>query len=744
MRKVFSHIILGLVIAVLASSCVTLQPTASRISNPDYNQRVEISNPQFKKKHSILGITFDVSMPIAGAVGGYFLDPFVWQTSSGQKSMPAGGAVLGAIVGTGLTYANHAISKYGSSSTARNRQAWVDKAYGYDYTILESSGDFLRIINDDAESAFTVKTLSDARDFAYAFPNSLYSEQVVSQSISKLGRDDLPEVLQLFPQTIHAQELKDRYINESRTYKDLVSALKMYPKPDSEVENLFVNLVRTPLDGVDFHQRYPSSSNAKQVVINAFRTSSKPEDVRALANAYGPVFNLSQSDLSKASDGIKKNYYIGLRDMTNYANMKQLDSFNEKYSWLTFKNKRREIVSKAWALADRLYPKGKDVIAQAGSIVGKAYAKKVGLDGGYFNGFVNDMLKQQFTNVKVLSTKTLSSTSEDFERWKKATYTAGVVKTSGNLQFLVYGEVKNESKFDFPVSMRVHSNVVQVQKIESENIGGMVLNVLGALTGAPTQHTELLGSLSSKEFIIPCAISGQTMPYAILIEFEDKVFNGYSAGMNVLDLVKVSSQIKLQDVNVKVEMNDKNATDQQLKEQNEWLKMAINGLPDAKIIDWWRNKEYKQETWDAEWSRILRESKNRTYSSNSTSRDRDEDNDDDDEEDDSDDDREQQKEAPIDIESIGMPEYEWTSDWKSSSITPHLDETIGIKESDNWFSRDIRFADSEVGKAWIGRSPDHKVYTITSGTEYNSLDNAIIAQYVFFKYGKKRETGRVW
>lgn len=609
MRKVFSHIILGLVVAVLASSCVTLQPTASHISNPDYNQRVEVNNPKFKKKHSALGITFDVSMPIAGAVGGYFLDPFAWQTSSGQKSIPAAGAVLGAVVGTGLTYANHAISKYGSSSPAGSQLSWVYKAYGYNYTILESSRDYLRIINKNAEKNYTVKNLSDVKDFAYAFPNSLYSDEVVGQTVKSLSRSDLPTVLQLYPATIHAQELKDRYINESPTYKELTSALEMYPKPASEVEDLFVKLVRTPLDAVDFHQRYPSSANDKKVILNAFRSESKPDDVRRLASAYGSTFYLGQSDFSNVSDSIKKNYYVGVRDMTNYSNMKQLDSFNEKYSWLTFKNKRHEIISKAWTLADQLYPKGKDVIAQAGKVVGKSYAVAVGLDGAYYRDYVNNVLKQQFDKVKVLSTQTISSTSKDFEKWKKATYTAGVVKTEGKLQYLVYGEVKNESKYDFPVSMRAYSKVVQVQKIEKENIGGLVLNALGALTGVAPQHSETLGILSSRDYIIPCVISGETIPYAILIEFEDKAVNGYSAGMNVLDLVKVSSQIQLQDVNVKVEMSENDATDQQLKEQEEWLKLAINGLPDAKLIDWWRNKKYKQETWDAEWERFNRESK---------------------------------------------------------------------------------------------------------------------------------------
>ena len=624
-RQIIFYFLVGLVVALYGTSCSSLKPTASDVTKEDYNQRVKITNPAYKKKHSVIGYTFDIGMPLAGAAAGYASDPFVRQTSEGQKSFRAGGAILGAIAGTGLTYISHAVQKYGSTSSVKNPKSWVKKAFGSNYYILDSSNSYLRIINNKAEKNYTVKDLSDVRDFANAFPNSSYTEQVVSQSLEKLRRADLPEVLQLFPETALAQKLKDRYINESNTYQELASALEKYPRNSSEVEGMFVKLVRTATDAIDFHQRYPNSLNNKKVIINAFQTESKPDDVRKLANAYGQAFYLNQSDLSGINDAIKKNYYIGVRDMTNYTNMNQLDSFNEKYSWLTFQDKKYEIVSKAWTTADRLYSKGNDVIAQAGKILGKNYAMNVGVDVNYYKSFVDDIIKQQFNNVKVLSTQTLSSTSEEFERWKKSTYAAGIVKTDGKLQYLVYGEVKNESKFDFPVKMRVFSKVVQVQKIESGNIVGGVLNFLGALTGAPTQNVQLLGTLSSKEFIIPCAISGQTMPYAILIEFEDEVFHGYSAGVNFMDLVKVSSQISLQDVNVNVELCDKDATDQQLQEQNEWLKMAINGLPDAKTIDWFRNQEYKQDTWDAEWSRFLRESRNRSYSSSSSSRDRDED-----------------------------------------------------------------------------------------------------------------------
>lgn len=738
MRRFAYYIAWVWLVALMMPSCASFKPTASSISDADYNQRVVVNNPRYKKKHNAIGLVFDVGAPIAGAVAGYSLDPFVTQTDEGQKGAPVGGAALGALVGSGLTYASHAIWKYGSTTSARDKREWVNKAFGSDYYILESSDSRMRIINNSAERNYTVKNLSDVADFANAFPASPYYEQVVAQAIEALPRNDLPKVLELFPLTSNAQKLKDRYVNESPDYQQLTSALQKFPKPATEVEGLFVNLVRTPLDAVDFHQRYPNSSFSKRVVINAFQTTPKTDDVRKLSAAYGSTFNLSQSDLSGASDQVRKNYYVGVRDMTNYTNMGQLDNFNERYAWLTFKDKKKEMALKAWTLADQLYPKGKDVIAQAGRIVNKSYAKKVGLDGDYFNGFVNDMLKQQFDKLTIVSTNTMSSTSEEFERWKRSAYSAGLVKTDGNLQFLVYGEVKNNSKFDFPVVMRVHSNVCQVQKIENGGLLGGLLNVLGALTNTSTEHVDILGTLASKEYIIPCALSGQTMPYAILIEFEDKVFNGTSGGVNLMDLMKVSSQIVLKNPTVSMEICDKNATREQLTEQNAWLQMAINGLPEAKTIDWFRNQEYKQSTWDAEWSRILRESKNHSYSSSGSSREYDDEN----EETRSKDDdelatEEKQSAASIDIEKIEMPDYEWIDDWKGDAI----DKVLGT-ESVGWSHRNIRFTDREAGKTWIGKNAEGGRYSISTGTEYTNLDDAIKAAYIFMKYGKTRQTGK--
>ena len=610
---------MGLAAVLLFPSCVSYQPTASSISDADYNQRVSISNPKYKKKHSALGFAFDIGMPVAGTVLGYSsLGPFVKRTDDGRETMKAGGAVLGALIGTGVTYASHAISKYGSVDTPRDKQQWVNKAFGSNYFVIDDTGSSLRIINKDVERNYIVKNAGDVRDFAKAFPSSVYSEEMMASALKNLKRSEIPSALQVYPQTTYALQLKERYIKESTTFEELNEALAKYPKPASEVEELYVMRVKTPLQAVEFHQKYPSSAYTKLVVVNGFRSQASVSDVRKMATAFGSSINLSQSDLSKASDAVRRNYFVGMRDINDFKNMKQLDTFNEQYSWLMFKDKKNELMKKSWELAYKLYPKGKDVLTQAGALIEKGYAKKAGVTASDFQLYAADMLKQEFTKIKVLSTKQLSSKSDDFERWKKSAYSAGLVKTDDNMQYLVYGEITNESKFDIPVVLHATGVLAEVNKIEQGGLLGTAIGILGALTGTPTQQKNQIGTLSSAEYIIPSVMAGQTMPYAILIELDTKRINVTQGGLNLMDLVKVSSQLELENTTVHVGIADHDATPEQLTEQDKWLKMAINGLPNAKTIDWFRNQDYKQSTWDEEWSRILSQPSKSTSSSESS------------------------------------------------------------------------------------------------------------------------------
>lgn len=627
MKKYTLFFLWTIVSIILVTSCVTYQPIASQISDADYNKRITINKPNYKKKANALGFTVSFGLPIAGAAIGYAVDPVVTVSDEeGRKGSPIAGAAIGALAGTGLTYLTNSIMKYNNVSGINNEKAWVKKAFGKNYNIIETSKTQYRIVHKSAENCYIVNNFDDVKDFAKAFPNSQYADNVVKQALEKVTRDQLPFVLELFPQTNYTQNLKDRYIKESTSYEKLAEALKKYPNTELDVENLFVNKILYVSEALDFYQRFPNSKQKGLAVYNAFQCSGSIEEIRKLRATYGDAFNLSKSTLIKAPESIKKNYYVGIRDLQSFMNMSQLNEFENNYEWLLFKGKDTEIISNAWNLADKNYSKGLDVIAQAGKVVGKSYAQKANVTFDAFKSFVNNKMSEQIDHITVESVDMLSSKSEEFEKWKKSAYSAGLVRKADTLQFLVYGQVKNPSKFDIPVSLFINSGVYQTNKIEKGGLLGGLINVLGAITNVPLERAQKLGDIQSKSFYIPSLQANQSMPFAILLEFKDMDFNGLAGGINLMDMIKVSGDIVLSDTKISIALADNaNIPKGRLEEQTTWLQMASNGLPEAKAMDLFRNQQYSQSTWDDEWDKILKEaSRSSGYSSSSTSRDREE------------------------------------------------------------------------------------------------------------------------
>ena len=184
---------------ILFQACATLKPAADSISEPDYNQRITVSNPQYKIVPSAIGYASSVLLPVAGAVGGTFLPvPMVYQDGE-QVHSKVGGAILGGLLGLGVTAISNDMSSFGSFQDAEDHTQWLKKAGGDDFVILDDNELAIRLIHKSAESNYIVKNLDDVRDFASAFPASLYSESVFNQAFDKTKRKDIPELISLLP-----------------------------------------------------------------------------------------------------------------------------------------------------------------------------------------------------------------------------------------------------------------------------------------------------------------------------------------------------------------------------------------------------------------------------------------------------------------------------------------------------------------------------------------------------------------
>ena len=92
----------------------------------------------------------------------------------------------------------------------------------------------------------------------------------------------------------------------------------------------------------------------------------------------------------------------------------------------------------------------------------------------------------------------------------------------------------------------------------------------------------------------------------------------------------------------------------------------------------------------------------------------------------------------IDIENISIPSFKYLTEWKEEGIISN--NTARNKSGENQV-REIKFDDGTEGK--IHRVIGSDGYWAAKDRRYSTLDDAIAAEYVYQKYGKYREKGRM-
>jgi hypothetical protein len=85
-----------------------------------------------------------------------------------------------------------------------------------------------------------------------------------------------------------------------------------------------------------------------------------------------------------------------------------------------------------------------------------------------------------------------------------------------------------------------------------------------------------------------------------------------------------------------------------------------------------------------------------------------------------------------------MPSYEWVTDWYHDSFFSLPGAAVTNEPTENQ-ARKIKFPGVGTGK--IVRVVGSKGYW-SSKRRYNTLEDAIIAEYVYLKYNEIRQTGR--
>ncbi len=614
-----------LAVSLLAlTSCSVYRPFADRVGSPDYNGRVYVEGPKYSVRPNAVGVAVTAGLPVAGAAAGAMLGPVKKQTAEGRSTSTVGSAVFGALVGSGFSYLSTLIGGYGKNAAVKDAKQWARRA-GDDFIVLsygESAGDVSRIIliDRDSENHYEVRNLDDVRDFAAAFPGSMNSDYVFEAALAALPRGDMPALMEIMPHAVGVSKAVDRYINESPTFDELTKALAKYPS-GRDVEKLYARLVRNAGDALKFNGMYPNSSFKREVVAMAFNSADNSiDDIKKLRSAFGSSFELTKDDMVKVPDDIRQHYFLAQSKLLAKKDKKSLDSFNQKYSWLGYSGKNKDVMGMWWDMSVASQKKGENVIRDMGALAKKPYAGAVGITGQAIKDFSDEKFREIINDkVQIVKTESIFSGSDEFEEWLKSPYTAGIVQEEEGFKMLLYGELKNNSIFDLPVMVNMSGSIYVLQHMEATGVVGGLLGGLKALFeglgGKITVDERLnnrkipVGSIStSSGFSIPCLKAGETAPYAILIDLSsmrigDETTN--KKGVNFADIMKATQEVKLEDISIRKSLDSSKITKDRLKTQSEWLALARNGMPSSGVFDVYRNEKLRQREWDAEWERIL-------------------------------------------------------------------------------------------------------------------------------------------
>ncbi|GHT31617.1 hypothetical protein FACS189434_01680 [Bacteroidia bacterium] len=572
----------------MLSGCYTSKP-AGLASNPDYNKRVNVSGAHTVKRKNALGVTVSIGLVGAGAAGGYYTPLVQKQTATGQEPVRVANAVIGAAAGAGISYLIDVIAgKNKSNYDNIDVNKWIKKA-NPQYKLLAGSGNNFTIIHPSAESNYTVKNIQDVRNFKTVFSRSVYSENVVQQAL-KLNRNDMPELLTLYPDTKYANDIKVKYITESPSFSDALAAARKYPIDNAD--ELCMNLIQNTSNAVDFLQAYLATSFKKEAVINAFRKPvAGKSDMDKLEKSYGNLIFLTDSDLKIKSDDLKQNYYLAMYKLADPTSETQFNNFISIYKWLSYNNRNSDIIGLYWDLVNPAISTGTEVLRKVSSMKNNPLYNDYHITQSDLINAVHQKLNEEVKKVNVIKVDYFGAENKDFENWKQQTgFSARAVSFKGAINYIVYGEIQNNSKFDLPIELKA-KGTLQMKRttraanwLDPQQQGFSLLGGFASLMAA-TQPNEIK-DIERKEAsnFIPLLPTHERAVYAVMIEFGEHE----QGGAVMLGIVRQEVEAMLANVQVTPLYCSKDISVAQLQKQNYWQQFTKSKkLPStARLMDY--------------------------------------------------------------------------------------------------------------------------------------------------------------
>ena len=595
---------------------MTLKPESSGVSSPDYNDRQSISNPHYVKRPNVVAYAGTLATTVGGAYGMYKFGPVTHQTPEGNQKLDAANIFLGALTGFAIGTAIQYAAGKNKRVPLDNAQNWIKKADD-GLTVYNYQNERLVAIPKANTNNYVVKELNDLKGYYRVFPQGGLKSDLYLKSLDIVKREELPEVVVLESNQALIDKAKYTYFDRSSSVDQLSEANQRYASFKYPLETKGIQLTKSYDDAKKMFTLVPSLKNKKGLYINSLLTPYTPSEAKEMLQKIGKDnFLLEEADVKNANSTQHRHTLENIFYAVQPKDMEYGFKILSKYNFLKFNTKKEFAMSYFW---DKIYDKysmGSKIINEFSNLGEKFEINKLGLSKNDLNSHViYEMENEARENIMIVENNYLSTKSDYIDSWKKSAYWDAIfISSTGELKFLEYGVIKNNSKFDLPVKVSAYGELGSVTSYD-------FLNLIQGQERATFQGS------SSNEFVIPLLKSGEKQVYSILLDYG---FKQQATGINILGF-QTLNELKLFNRKVNLSYLPFFYTAEQIQQQNLWLDMLKSGMTKTKVIDptnWSGSFEYLPQNYDMTWEKFINQWKknlaeswsNQSYSSASSSK----------------------------------------------------------------------------------------------------------------------------
>lgn len=274
-----------IIIASFFESCLATRPRCKKDQVSDATGRYHvITTPYYKMEANYLGRFFVLAVAGGAAVAMYqnsssLENQIHLNQGENNANIYGGGGLLGGYLVAKTMMAmvgNHKVIDIANYSELPKWLEMYNKRNGTDYVMIKdslvSSRAKLFVIPASQEKYFMPSNFQDVKNFYNTFPNSQYSDQVITAANKILTKSELKKMERIYPNNPAINDSKVIYVSQSKTETEFYESLKEFPEVQAKVEKQYAAIISTYFYAMDFIKKYPNSIYADSVFSHSLNS----------------------------------------------------------------------------------------------------------------------------------------------------------------------------------------------------------------------------------------------------------------------------------------------------------------------------------------------------------------------------------------------------------------------------------------------------------------------------------------